>query len=47
MSKTQVVFYEEDEGSVPVLEWLETLSPKALDKCRVKIERYGTEEVMA
>lgn len=39
VSRTQVVFYQEVAGSVPVLEWLDTLPPKAQDKCRVKIER--------
>ena len=39
MPKTHVVFYQEDDGTVPVLEWLDTLSPKAQDKCRVRIER--------
>jgi phage-related protein len=39
VSRTQVVFYQEAAGSVPVLEWLDTLPPKAQDKCRVKIER--------
>jgi len=34
-----VVFYQETAGSAPVLEWLDTLPPKAQDKCRVKIER--------
>jgi hypothetical protein len=37
--KTQVVFYQEAEGSVPVLDWLDTSQTKAQDKCRVKIER--------
>jgi phage-related protein len=37
--RTQVVFYQEAAGSVPVLDWLDTLSAKAQDKCRVKIER--------
>jgi len=36
---THVVFYQEDDGTVPVLEWLDTLSPKAQDKCRIRIER--------
>jgi len=36
---THVVFYQETDGSVPVLEWLDTLPPKAQDKCRVRIER--------
>src|SRR5262245_26700273 len=39
MPKTKVVFYQEDDGSVPMLEWLERLNEKALDKCRVRIER--------
>lgn len=39
MPKTIVVFYQEDDGSVPVLEWLDSLQQKALDKCTVRIER--------
>ena len=39
MPKTEVVFYIEDDGSVPILEWLDSLQPKALDKCTVRIER--------
>ena len=39
MPKTKVVFYQEDTDTVPVLDWLDTLPSKALDKCRVKIER--------
>ena len=39
MPRTRVVFYKERDGSVPVLEWLDTLSTKIQDKCVVKIER--------
>lgn len=39
MPKTEVVFYKEEDGSVPILEWLDSLQPKALDKCTVRIER--------
>lgn len=39
MPKTKVVFYREDDGTVPVLDWLDSLPTKAQDKCRVKIER--------
>ncbi len=39
MPRTKVVFYKKDDGTVPVLEWLDSLLPKALDKCTVKIER--------
>jgi hypothetical protein len=39
LPKTRVVFYQEDADTVPVLDWLDTLPLKAVDKCRVKIER--------
>jgi phage-related protein len=39
MPTTEVVFYKEDDGTVPLLEWLDSLSEKAQDKCRVRIER--------
>jgi len=37
--RTQVVFYREEDGTVPLLVWLDTLPTKAHDKCRVRIER--------
>jgi hypothetical protein len=37
--KTRVIFCKEDDGSVPALDWLAELAPKALDKCRSRIER--------
>jgi hypothetical protein len=39
MPQIQVVFYREDDGTVPFLEWFEGLPAKAQDKCRLKIER--------
>src|SRR5580692_6159978 len=39
MPKTRVVFYRNDDGMVPILEWLDSLPEKALDKCTVRIER--------
>ena len=39
MPKTKVVFYREEDGSVPVLEWLGGLPVKAVAKCLVRIER--------
>ncbi len=39
MPKTKVIFFKEGDGSVPILEWLDFLEPKALDKCTVRIER--------
>jgi hypothetical protein len=39
MPKISVVFYQEDVKTVPMLDWLDQLSAKAQDKCRVRIER--------
>ncbi len=33
--------YREENGSVPLLEWLDSLPHKAQDKCRLRIERLG------
>ena len=41
MPKTEVVFYKEQDGSVPILEWLDSLQTKALDKCTIRIERLA------
>ncbi len=41
MPKTQVVFYREADGAVPVLEWFDGLPAKAQDKCRVRIQRLA------
>lgn len=39
MPKTRVVFYKEADDSVPILDWLDSLQEKAIDKCTVRIER--------
>src|SRR5207247_11266952 len=39
MPRTNVWLYRDDEGTVPLLEWLDGLPQKVRDKCRVKIER--------
>lgn len=41
MPPTKVVFYQEDDDSVPVLEWLKSLLPIAQNKCVIKIERLA------
>ena len=41
MPPTRVVFYQEEDGSVPVLEWLDALSANVLAKCTAKIERLA------
>ena len=41
MPKTKVLLYQEDDGTVPLLEWLDSLPSKAVSKCRVRIERLA------
>jgi phage-related protein len=45
MPKTQVIFYQEQEGEAPVVEWLMKLKEtnvKAWANCRVRIEQLAT-----
>lgn len=37
MPETTVVFYAEDDGSAPLLTWLDQQHNKVQDKCLVKI----------
>jgi phage-related protein len=39
--KTKIVFFQEDDGSVPVLDWLREMPVKVQDKCRVKLGRLA------
>lgn len=39
MPQTKVIFYREDDATVPLLEWLDRIPAKAVAKCRVRIER--------
>ncbi len=39
MPRTEVVFFQNDDGSVPLLEWLDDQPEKAQNKCIVRIER--------
>lgn len=41
MPKIDVIFYKEDDGTVPMVEWLRDLQGKAQDKCYVKLERLA------
>ncbi len=41
MPKTKLIFFKEDDGTAPVLEWLAALPPKARAKCQVKLERLA------
>jgi phage-related protein len=39
--RTRVVFYCEEDGGVPVLEWFDQLPAKVQDKCRIRIQRLA------
>lgn len=41
MPETEVVFFAEDDGSCPVLDWLDGIPTKAQDKCIVRVERLA------
>ena len=41
MPRTTVVFFKEEDGSVPLLDWLDGLEDKAKDKCVVRLERLA------
>lgn len=43
MPRTSVAFYREDDGSVPILEWIDRLPAKAKAKCRLRISRLRDE----
>ena len=39
MPTTRVVFFREEDGSAPLLDWLDALPERAQDKCTERIER--------
>lgn len=39
MPGARVIFYREENGEVPLLEWFDQISKKAIVKCRLKIAR--------
>jgi phage-related protein len=39
MPRTKIVLYRENDGTVPLLAWLDSIPDKARDKCVVRIER--------
>ncbi|MFZ4766307.1 MAG: type II toxin-antitoxin system RelE/ParE family toxin [Roseimicrobium sp.] len=41
MPRIKLIFFQEADGSVPVLDWLRTIPAKAQDKCRVKLGRLA------
>lgn len=41
MPNVKVAFYKENDGTIPALEWLRRLGPKARAKWRVRLERLA------
>ena len=41
MPETEVLLYANDDGTAPLLVWLDGLPPKVQDKCLVRVERLG------
>ena len=39
MPATEVIMFQESDGTVPLIEWLDKLPEKVQDKCLVKIQR--------
>lgn len=39
MPRIDLILYQEDDGTVPLLDWLDGLVTKARDKCLVRLER--------
>ena len=39
MPNTELIFFQDDDGSVPFLDWFDRRQPRAQDKCRVRLER--------
>ena len=39
MPKTEVVFYVEEDGTVPIIEWLDDLTEKVQVKCLARVNR--------
>ena len=41
MPRVEVVFFREEDGTIPLKEWFDDLLPKALVKCRVRLGRLA------
>lgn len=41
MPQTKLIFYQDEKGRVPILEWLDSLPNKVQTKCFVKLERLA------
>ena len=43
MPHTKIVYYSEEDGTVPIVEWLGSLQPKARAKCQAYLTRLQSE----
>ena len=41
MPRTDVLIYQEADGTCPLTDWMDGLPPKAQEKCIVRIERLA------
>jgi phage-related protein len=41
LPRTRVVFYREEDGTIPILQWLDGLPSRVVARCRVRIERLA------
>ncbi len=41
MPKTELVLFRDDDGTVPLIDWLQGLESKARAKCQVRLERLA------
>ena len=41
MPATNVIFYKEDDETVPALDWIDRLPAKAQDKCQARLQRLA------
>ena len=39
MATTELVYYQEENGNVPLVEWLSDLPVKVIQKCQAKLDR--------
>ncbi|WP_287170443.1 MULTISPECIES: type II toxin-antitoxin system RelE/ParE family toxin [unclassified Microcystis] len=41
MPKIQLIFYQDERGNIPIIEWLDSLLGKAHNKCFIKLQRLA------
>ena len=39
LATTELLYYRDDDGTVPLVEWFDGLPVKAIQKCQAKLER--------